>query len=770
MTQPLKHFFVALCIASAAIGSSSHASTNEPIQYVNPLQGSNSIGAFSTGNTYPAVAHPWGTNAWSPQTGKMGSGWLYSYIDKTINGFRVTHQPSPWCNDYGVFALMPVTGEVAFGEEDRASAYSHKQETSRPDYYSVLLERYGIKAELTPSMTGAIFNFTYPKHDQAAIILDCFNRGGEVKILPKENKIIGYSKYYTGNNNRKLPENFAIYFVITSSKPFKQFGTWNDSVQHNNVAQQSGKHVGGYIRFATNEGEKVELKVAASFVSAEQAQVNFDRELAKYSFAQVQQQAASEWNKQLEKIEVKGGTLDQKRTLYTALYRTLLFPRRFSEIDKSGKEVHYSPYTGKIEEGPMYADNGFWDTFRATHPFNTILFPELSNRMMQGLVHHVKEGGWVPEWFSPGTIDCMIGQNSASVIADAYLKGIRDYDYETLWEATIKGANNTGPNATGRSGVTYYNDLGYVPYDLERMRGSVSKTMEYAYNDWCIAQWGKSMGKSSELIDLHLKRAHNYANVFDTSLNFVRARDRAGEWEPNFSPDNWNAPFTEGSSWHWTWAVFHDPQGLINLMGGDEKFVERMDEMFEAHPTVGLGGRRNLIHEMTEMIAGGFGQYAHGNQPVQHAIYLYNYAGAPYKAQYWARQVMDRLYHSGWENGKGLCGDEDNGQTSTWYIMSALGFYSVCPGSLEYPIGSPLFDEMTLNLPNGKKFTVKTINNGEKNYYIQSAKLNGVPFERTFLTHSDIMNGGTVEYVMGATPNTSWGTQPSARPSSMTKR
>jgi len=475
----------------------------------------------------------------------------------------------------------------------------------------------------------------------------------------------------------------------------------------------------------------------------------------------------------LHRVQVKGGTLEQKRTLYSTLYRVLLFPRRFSEIDAGGREIHYSPYTGKVEDGPFYADNGFWDTFRAAHPLNTILFPELTAGLMKGLVNHVREGGWVPEWFSPGAFRCMIGQNSSSIIADAWLKGFRDFDIETLWTATEKGCYFDGVKSIGRTvgreNHDWYNSLGYIPCDLEGDREATSRTMEYAYNDWCIARLGKALGKSKDTIDLHLKRALNYKNVFDRSDNFVKGRDRNGQWEKNFRPDAWGGPFTEGSSWHWTWAVFHDPQGLINLMGGDEAFVAKLDEMFATHPTFDASRLKKVIHEITEMVAGNMGEYAHGNQPVQHAIYMYDYAGAPYKAQYWARQTMDRLYHSGWDDGKGYCGDEDNGQTSAWYIFSALGIYPVCPASLEYPLGSPLFDEMTISLPGGKKFTVRATGNGPQNYYIQSAKLNGKPFERAFLKHDEIMAGGTLEYVMGAQPNKKWAAAPSMRPSSMSK-
>ncbi|MCX6326574.1 MAG: GH92 family glycosyl hydrolase [Bacteroidia bacterium] len=740
---------------------------NNYVQFVNPLQGSNSTVAFSTGNTYPAVAVPWGMNFWTAQTGKMGNGWQYAYTDTTICGFKQTHQPSPWINDFGCFSVMPICGALTISENERASKFSHRNEITQPHYYSVLLEKSGIKAEFAPATRGAIFQFTYPKSDSSQIIIDCFNRGGYVKVIPEENKVVGYSKYYAPNNNAKLPENFAAYFVITINTTFKEAGTWSGQMASAEL-ERTGERVGAYLRFKTKAHEKVEMKIASSFISLEQAQLNFDREIKSFNFATLKNQAAEAWNSRLGRTRIKGETPEQKCTFYTALYRTMLFPHIFHEVDHNGDTVHYSPFSGRTEQGVLYTGNGFWDTFRAVHPYFTIMYPTMSSGIIQGLCNYYKEGGWIPEWFSPGYKDCMIGQNSASVIADAYIKGIRGFDAELLWEAVIKGANNQGPSATGRSGIDYYKNLGYIPYNVG-VRESVSKTLEYAYDDYCIAQFGKALGKSDTVIAPYLKRSQNYRNIFNPKINFVQPKDEKGSWQPDYRPDTWGGSFTEGSAWHWTWCVFHDPQGLINLMGGDSSFVSRLDSLFTAKPTFEYSNYKRVIHEMTEMVACNMGQYAHGNQPIQHAIYLYNFAGEPYKTQKHVREVMDKLYSSGLSDGKGLCGDEDNGQTSAWFVFSSMGFYPVCPGSGEYVIGSPLFEEVTLTLENGKIFTVKALNNSAGNVYIQSAILNGKPFERTFIRHDEIFMGGVLEFTMGALPNKTWGTAYPKRPYSMTK-
>jgi len=732
------------------------------VDLVNPLVGSDSESSLSNGNTYPAIAVPWGMNFWTPVTNTSRSnGWAYNYDDYKIRHFKQTHQPSPWINDYGVFALMPMTGAVKFSTEDRGSWFSHKSEISKPHYYRVYLADYDLTTEITPTDRAAQFRITYPKSDTASLLVDAYGKGNMIKIIPEERKIIGTSHYNTG----AVPANFQTYFVITFDKDFDVAYTWKDGQVHKDQTENKGQHVQAIVQFATQDDEKVNIKVASSFISLAQAELNLQRELGKDTFDQTQEKAAKLWNRNLNRIEIEGATLRQQRTFYTAMYRTLLFPRKFYEFDKDNTLIHYSPYNGKILPGYMFTDNGFWDTFRAVFPFFTLMYPELNGQIMAGLVNTYKESGWLPEWASPGHTNCMIGSNSASLIADSYVKGIRGYDIETLFEAILKNSKNEGPmHSVGRYGVDYYNTLGYVPYDVG-VNENVARTLEYSYADFAVMQLAKALGKDPAIVKTFEQRAQYYKNVFDPSTNFMRGKNEDGTFQSPFVPDKWGDAFTEGCSWHYTWSVFQDPRGLINLMGGREDFVEKLDAVFSTTPTFDYSYYGSQIHEITEMLIADMGQYAHGNQPIQHAIYLYNYAGQPWKAQKWAREVMARLYSP---DPDGLCGDEDNGQTSAWYVFSAMGMYPVCPGASEYVQGSPLFDKITLHLENGKDFVVTAKNNSEENIYIQSAKLNRKRYDKTYLSHEDIIKGGRIEYVMGDRPNKKRGTALEHAPYSMT--
>lgn len=756
---------VLCCIAFSAFANKN----NTPVDYVNPLVGSDSDFSLSNGNTYPAIALPWGMNFWTPQTGPMGDGWTYAYNTKKIRGFKQTHQPSPWINDYAAFSIFPETGDLKLLEKDRAAWFSHKAEISKPNYYSVYLADYDVTTEITPTERGAQFRFTFPKTDQAHILVDGFFKGSYVKIFPKERKVIGYCR----NNSGGVPENFHNYFVIYFDKDFKTVGTWNATKSKEPVAhyapngtEEEGYHVGAVLTFETKEGEQVHAKVASSFISYEQAELNLKREIGKDSFDKTHHKATLAWNKELSKIKVEGGTTDQYRTFYTALYRTMLFPRKFYEINSKEEIVHYSPYNGKVEKGYMFTDNGFWDTFRAVFPFFTLMYPELDSQIMAGLVNTYKESGWLPEWASPGHRDCMIGSNSAAIITDAYLKGIRGYDIETLYEAIIKNTKSKGPlNSVGRYGAEDYNKYGYVPYD-SGVNENAARSLEYSYNDWCIYELSKALDKPQEQVDLFAKRAKNYQLLFNPETGFMSGKNKDGSWS-NARPDKWGDAFTEGSAWHYTWSVFHDPQGLANLYGSREKMAQRLDEVFTSAPTFDESYYGFQIHEITEMLIADMGQYAHGNQPIQHAIYLYNWLGQPWKAQYWTRKVMDKLYTP---NADGLCGDEDNGQTSAWYVFSAMGFYPVAPGTGEYALGSPLFKKITLTLENGKKFVIQADQNNDQNVYIQNANLNGSTHLKNYITHKQITQGGKLTFRMGNKPNKKRGTKVSTFPYSFSNK
>ncbi len=734
----------------------------ELIDYVNPLMGTDSEFKLSTGNTYPAIAMPWGMNFWMPQTGKMGDGWGYTYDAYKIQGFKQTHQPSPWINDYGQFSLFPMTGSLKIKGEDRASWFSHKSEIAKPNYYKVYLADYNVTAEITPTERAAQFRFTFPENDSSFVLIDAFDNGSYVKIIPSENKVIGY----TTKNSGGVPDNFKNYFVIVFDKPFKSAGIWSKDHMVPDAAELSDNHVGAAIRFETEKGEQIHVRVASSFISYEQAELNLN-ELGNDSFDQTVEKGRSAWNKDLSRIKVSGGSDQQIKTFYSCLYRVLLFPRKFYEFDVNGKVMHYSPYNGKVLPGYMFTDNGFWDTFRAVFPFFNLMYPSLNEKIQEGLVNAYKESGFLPEWASPGHRDCMIGSNSASLIADAYLKGLRGYDIETLYEAVLKNSQHEGPvSSVGRFGVDYYNELGYVPYDVG-VNENVARTLEYAYADFCIYELGKALGKPEDEIAVFARRSQNYKNVFDEQSKLMRGKNEDGTFQSPFSPFKWGDAFTEGNSWHYTWSVFHDIQGLMDLMGGKKEFVKMLDSVFVVPPIFDDSYYGQVIHEIREMQIMNMGNYAHGNQPIQHMTYLYNYAGEPWKTQYWVREVMDRLYSP---TPDGYCGDEDNGQTSAWYVFSAMGFYPVCPGVDEYVLGAPLFKNISIDLENGNTIRIQAPENSSSNRYIKEVKLNGKSYTKNYFKYSELMKGADIQIEMSGSPNKDRGIDKTDYPYSMSNQ
>ena len=732
-----------------------------PVDYVNILMGTQSEFALSNGNTYPAIALPWGMNFWTPQTRKIGDGWQYAYTDNKLNGFKQTHQPSPWMNDYGQFSIFPMVDRMEFDQEKRASWYSHKAEVAKPYYYSAYLADYDVTTEITPTERAAIFRFTFPETENAFVLVDAFDKGSAVEILPEKNAIMGY----TTRNSGGVPANFKNYFVIVFDRPFQQMHAVENKAIIQNSTKAEADHAGAFIGFATKRGERVLARVASSFISTEQAWQNL-KEVTGKDFDQVKQEGRDIWNEVLGKIEVEGGNLDQVRTFYSTLYRSTLFPRKFYEIDAKGRTVHYSPYNGEVLPGYMYTDTGFWDTFRALFPLLNLVYPSVNKEIQEGLVNTYKESGFLPKWGSPGHRGIMIGNNSASVVADAYLKGLRGYDIETLYKAMLHGTENVHPkvSSTGRLGHEYYNKLGYVPYDVN-IRENAARTLEYAYADWTIYKLAKALNRPKKEIDLFAKRSQNYRNLYSKEYKLMRGRNEDGSFQSPFSPTKWGDAFTEGNSWHYTWSVFHDPQGLIDLMGGNKAFVQMLDSVFIMPPVFDDSYYGGVIHEIREMQIMNMGQYAHGNQPIQHMIYLYNYAGEPWKAQYRVREVMDKLYLP---TPDGYCGDEDNGQTSAWYVFSALGFYPVCPGSDQYVIGSPLFEKMTLHLENGKKVEINAPGNNSKSRYISDMRINGKSSSKNYFTHTELMKGAKIDFTMSDTPNKNRGTKKTDYPYSFT--
>ena len=747
---------VLTCICTA----SAWANT-EPVDMVNPLTGTLSKFELSTGNNYPVIALPWGMNFWTPQTGKNGDGWQYTYTADKIRGFKQTHQPSPWMNDYGMFSLMPITGEAIFDEEKRASWFSHKAEIAKPYYYRVYLADYDITTEIAPTERAAMFRFTFPQEEMSYVVLDAYDRGSYVQIQPEKNRIVGY----TTRNSGGVTKDFKNWFIIDfGSRSFDYTSVTDSKEIFTDRKELKDNHTGAIVGFRTGHRDVITARVASSFISLEQAERNLN-ELGKKSFDEIASDGRKIWNDVLGRIQVEGGSEEQMRTFYSCLWRSLHFPRRFYEIDEKGNPIHYSPYNGQILPGYLFADTGVWDTFRCLFPFLNLVYPSMNEEMQAGLVNAYLESGYLPEWSSPGHRDCMIGQNSASVVADAYIKGIRVANQDKLWDAVTYGAHHhLDRSASGRVGHDYYDRLGYVPCNVG-IGQNVARTLEYAYNDWSIYTLGKAMGKSEAELAPYKKAALNYANVYNPARKLMCGREEQGAFNAEFVPENWSGEFCEGNSWHWSFCVFHDPAGLSKLMGGRDEMTEMMDSVFVLPSYLGLRSR-GMIHEMREMQVMDMGQYAHGNQPIQHMVYLYNWTGQPWKAQYWTREIMDKLYNP---NADAYCGDEDNGQTSAWYVFSAMGFYPVCPGTKQYAMGSPLFQKILVKLENGKTIQIEAPDNNKQTRYVNDVKVNGKSVSRTWLEHDELTKGATIKFQMSSKPNKKRGTDEKDAPYSFTQ-
>ncbi len=728
------------------------------VQYVNTLQGTNSTYELSWGNTYPTTAVPYPMNSWSPQTGKNGDGWKYQYSATTIRGFQPTHQCSPWVGDYGVFSLMPVS-ELVVDESKRATPFSHDKEIAKPHYYKVTLEN-GITTEFSPTTRSAHFRFSFPAKGDAFLVLDGYTKTSQVQIDVANHRITGYV-----HNGAFSPKTHKNYFIIQFDKPFVSYGTWENrknTIQKNNLRRE-GEGIGAYVQFA--KGSKVQAKVSTSYISPEQAEVTMTRELGKHSSVEVTKQAAADvWNQLLNRVLVDGGSEEDMKTFYSCMFRANLFSHKFYEEKEDGSPYYYSPYDEKIHDGYMFTDNGFWDTFRSQFPLTNILHPTMQGQYMQALLDAQEQCGWLPSWSFPSETGGMVGNHSISLLTDAWVKGIRTFDPEKALKAYAHEAMNKGPwgGANGRVRWKDYYQLGYIPYP-ESM-GSTAQTLEYCYDDFCAYQLAKMTGNKF-YEEVFARQIYNYKNVYDPSVGFMRGRKLDGSWA-DFDAFEWGGPYCEGNAWHYNWSVFHDVQGLIDLTGGDERFVAKIDSVFALPGIVKYGTYGTKIHEMLEMELAKMGQYAQGNQPIQHMIYLYSYAGQPWKTQYWIRQVMDRLYNSS-ENG--YPGDEDQGGMSSWYVLSALGIYSVCPGTDEYVLGSPKFRKATITMEDGKKFVIEAKGNSKDNVYIQNATLNGKRHTRNYIHYSDIVNGGVLELQMGNQPEKTRGTAKEDRPFSLSK-
>ncbi|MBN1479218.1 glycoside hydrolase family 92 protein [candidate division KSB1 bacterium] len=731
-----------------------------PIDYVDPL-----IGTTRLGNTYPAVCTPFGLCKWTPQTraGEKKGDKPYDYQDAEIQGIRWTNFISGSAvPEYGSHTFGALTGSFNIEPKDRASHFSHENEKSSPYYYSVLLDNYQILVEVTSTTRAGYFRFTFPKAENAKIFLQPNNvpraphtKGDAyIKVIPERNEIVGYNPVYRYYIATGQPAGFSGYFVARLSEPITSYQVWEKG-QFIDGKSGSGQP-GVYVQFSTKKNQVIEMKVGCSFVSIEGARANLDAELPEWNFQAILRQTKTAWEKALGKIDVAGTNENDKIKFYTALYHCFFMPRLFNDVDGS--------FPGFARTGPQqsrtfnyYEDYSMWDTFRALHPLLLLIQPERINDMIESLLVKADLGGWLPifpSWNSYTTE--MIGDHVISMITDAYVKGYRDFETEKAFSYMKKNATEMPEtfadyaDGKGRRAVTVNRTLGYIPLEHPvkeafHQKEQVSRTLEYAYDDFCLSEFAKRLGKEQEASDFR-RYAYNYVNVFDVETGFVRGRTIDGYWDEPFDPAEHYKYICEATPWVYTWYVPHDIQGLIRLLGSRQKFIKKLDTFFEE------------------------GYYAHDNEPSHQIAYLYNFAGAPWKTQERVRDAMRDNYTT--EPG-GLTGNDDSGQMSAWYIFSALGFYPVCPGTDQYIIGSPVFEQVTIYLdpPRYKAGTIlriKADNASEENKYIQTMRLNGQLWEKPYVCHADIENGGEIVFEMGAKPNVNWGT--GASPYSMSPK
>jgi predicted alpha-1,2-mannosidase len=745
-----------------------------PYDYVNPF-----IGTGGEGHTYPGAVMPFGMVQLSPDTEikyfRQSFPWCagYQYGDSAIIGFSHTHFSGTGHSDLGDILIMPTTGPLKLepGSSDKPgsgfrSRFSHDEESALPGYYSVVLKDYNIKAELTASYRTGFHRYTFSNADSARIILDLmssiYNYDGKVTWaqiqVVNDTLVTGYRQ------TRGWAPNRQVYFAIRFSKPVSSYGLQNgDSIPYKgqwkwgkmleNFPEVMGKKLRAYFNFNFANDEVLMVKVGLSSVDVAGAIRNMDTEIPHWNFDQTRQEAKAAWEKELDKIVIGGNPRD-KEIFYTSVYHSYLTPFLYMDVDRRYRGLDLSIH--QADGFDNYTTFSLWDTYRALHPLLTITQPERAGNMINSMIAHWEQSAFhmLPIWSFHANEDwCMIGYHAVSVISDAYLKGISNYDAEKALRACIETATHRDYDGLG-----YYMDLGFVPIDKEPE--GASKTLEYAYDDWSIAQMAKAMGRMNTY-DEFMKRAANYRNVFEAKTSFMRARKSDGTWREPFDPllAQYGGDYTEGNAWQYSWYVPQDVHGLITLMGGDKNFIRKLDSVFMIKTD-------EEKYKQVEDIAGLIGQYAQGNEPSHHIAYLYNYAGAPWKTQERIHQIMKNLFDN---TSYGICGNEDCGQMSAWFIFSSLGFYPVCPGSLQYVIGSPCIPNARIMLENGRQFTMTAKNLNDKNIYIQSVTLNGKPLNRSYLTHSEIIDGGTMVFIMGPRPNKRWAASPQDAPYSMSQ-
>jgi predicted alpha-1,2-mannosidase len=737
------------------------AAVPSPVNYVDPRWGAgmnrllpdhrdvaghepSQPGLHSVGDMFPEIALPWPMAIWSPQT--HTGAWFYNNLDSTFQGFRCTHEAHPWAGDYGQFTIMPEVGPVETDPAKRASPFSHKQEFAHPYGYRVYLPRYQTWAQLAPTKRCAILRFDFPKTNEARIVISASDAAVTTNELDDQLVVIGH----VWRNMGDVPTNFACRFAA-------QF---NPQPTEAKLFGAKGRLVGAVLSFNTEQSPVVRMKVGTSFISVTQAELNLQREIPGWNLNTVARQAKAEWNRQLGKIELDGATAVQTKIFYTSLYWALLYPHSFYEINAQDRRVHYNPTNGKVYPGRLYTGTGFWDVFRCSFPLLTLMYPHQDGRIIRGFLNFYKEGGWLPTWPNPGYWNCMVGADADPVIVEAYLQGIHGFDPQLAY-AAIRNDGTVEPQSHGH-GIPHLKDylsLGYLPANV--MSEATSTTLEEAYDDYCIAEMAKALGKTADYKTFR-QLAFNYRNVFDPQVKFPWGREADGSWQPNFDPLWWGSPFTEDDAWTYVWEVMQDPYGLIQLLGGHKAAIQRLNTYFTTTSDFHIGAYGNWGHpipEQNESKILNMGQYGPNNEPSSHDAFFYDFVRQPWKAQYWARQTLARVY-----NRDGMVGDCDEGQMGAWYVFNTAGIYPFSPVRAFYVVGSPAAGRVTFHLPHGKTFTVRSVGNGPKNYYIQSATLNGQPFDQPWISRQTVLQGGTLVFKMGPKPNKKWGSSTAALP------
>ncbi|HEX7295045.1 MAG TPA: GH92 family glycosyl hydrolase [Pyrinomonadaceae bacterium] len=727
-----------VCVAVLLLFPLTVSSQQKLTRYVDPF-----VGTGGHGHTFPGAIVPFGMVQLSPDTRLTGwdgcSG--YHYSDSIIYGFSHTHLSGTGISDYGDILLMPTIGQVYLNalngsdpSKGYASRFDHRNETAQPGYYSVKLDDDNILVELTATRRAGFHRYTYGMTDAANIILDLAHRD---KVTDSGLRITGPTTLVGWRRSQAWARDQLVFFAAEFSQPFTSFGISIDDQQSPGLREATGNNIRAYFRFNTSTGAPILVKVGISATSIEGARKNLDAEIKDWDFDGVRQATSHDWERELRKIEVSGGSETQLKNFYTALYHTMTAPNLFMDVDGQYRGRDFKNHQASGFEN--YTVFSLWDTFRAAHPLYTIIDQKRTQDFINTFLVQYEQGGRLPVWeLAANETDTMIGYHAVSVIADAAAKEIGGFDLQKALAAMKHSADQD------HFGLRGYKDRGYL--EMEEERESVSKTLEYAYDDWCIAEVARMLGRNDDYRH-YLRRAQSYKNLFDPQTGFMRPRSNGG-WLSPFEPREVNFSFTEANSWQYTFFVPHDVSGLIDLMGGRQRFAQKLDALFAANSQT--TGRDQAD------ITGLIGQYAHGNEPSHHMAYLYNYAGFPWKTQARVRDILDRFYSPAPD---GLIGNEDCGQMSAWYILSAAGFYSVTPGSPIYAIGTPLFREVRINLENGKRFVIKANGVSARNFYIQSARLNRKPYTKSYLTHKTITAGGELVLEMGPRPNKSWGTR-----------